>query len=188
MSDMNTEIAACREVQAKLDFYVDNELITEMNHDVREHLEQCATCARDAEVRRELRARLQTTVRQSPVPGDLERRIRERIRESLRPSGAPWRMMAIAAAVLACVGSWLMYERGGFAAAASPRLAAILRVGFGDHLHCAVIRQRNNPGAASTSCLWRSSPSSRWSRAAFPPRCGWQSRTSATSKAAGLSI
>src|SRR5690242_3967506 len=132
MKDTNTDVRVCRDVQARLDFYIDNELLTETNHEVRDHFEQCAACARDAEARRELRLKLQTTVRQSAVPADLERRVRERIRETSRPASAPWRLMAIAAAVLACVGSWLTYERGGFALTPSPRLAAILRVGFGD--------------------------------------------------------
>jgi len=145
MREMNMDVRACRDVRAKLDFYIDNELLTETNHEVREHFDECAACAREADARRGLRTKLQESVRRSAVPADLERSVRERIRESARPAGAPWRMMAIAAAVLACVGSWLISGRRGFAVATSPRLAAILRVGFGDHLHCAVIRQRNNP-------------------------------------------
>jgi anti-sigma factor (TIGR02949 family) len=146
MKDTNTEVRACQDVQARLDFYIDNELQTETNLAVSEHFERCGACAREADDRRELRMKLQATVRQAAVPTDLERRVRERIRESSRPQSAPWRLMAIAAAVLACVGSWVTYQRGGFAIANSPQLAAILHVGFGDHLHCAVIRQRNNPG------------------------------------------
>ncbi len=145
MKEMNMDVRACRDVQSKLDFYIDNELLTETNHEVREHFKVCAACAGDADARRELRAKLQESVRQSAVPADLDRRVRERIREAARPAGAPWRLMAIAAAVLVCVGSWLISQRG-FPVPTSPRLAAILRIGFGDHLHCAVIRQRNNPG------------------------------------------
>jgi len=144
MRDTKTEVRACRDVQAKLDFYIDNELQIETNHEVSDHFDRCAACARDADDRRELRMKLQLSVRQSPVPTDLERRVRERIRASSRQN-APWRLMAIAAAVIACVGSWVTYQRGGFATVSSPQLAAILRIGFGDHLHCAVIRQRNNP-------------------------------------------
>src|SRR4051812_44588681 len=135
MKDTTTDPRACEDVQAKLDFYIDNELQTETNLDVSDHFERCATCAREAEGRRELRMKLRETVRQTAVPTDLERRVRERIRQTARPQGAPWRVMAIAAAVLACVGSWLTYERGGFAITTSPQLTAILRAGFGDHLH-----------------------------------------------------
>ena len=81
MNDTKPDDRVCRDVQERLDFYIDNELLTETNHEMRGHFEECVTCARDAEARRELRLKLQTTVRQSAVPEDLERRIRERIRQ-----------------------------------------------------------------------------------------------------------
>lgn len=139
---MTTRIdeGACRRVQAKLDAYLDNELLTETNLELLRHVESCAACAGEAAARRVLRARLQIAVRQISTPAGLETRLRASLHKSDRPNRAPW-LMAIAAAILACVATWGFFSAGSLPAG----VVAALRVGLDDHVHCAVIRQRNNP-------------------------------------------
>ena len=62
--------------------------------------------------------------------------------------------MAIAAALTVCFGSWVAYQLGAqrlstatqesYISTVSRQVAAIMRVGLGDHLQCAVILQRGN--------------------------------------------
>jgi hypothetical protein len=59
--------------------------------------------------------------------------------------------MAIAATLAVCFGSWVAYQLGAlrlttasqesYVAAISNQVASIIRVGLGDHLHCAWLRQ-----------------------------------------------
>jgi anti-sigma factor RsiW len=131
---------ACRTVQAKLDSYIDNELLTETNLELSQHLEGCAACAADAAMRRAVRNRLQHAVRQAPLPSDLEDRVRARLRESRNSGRTPW-LMAIAAAILVCAVPWAALQYSPL----PPQVLAVMRVGLNDHVHCAVIRQRSNP-------------------------------------------
>lgn len=138
MTVTNFDGWACRQARTRLDSYLDSELLVETNLEMEQHFARCPDCARESETRRELRARVRSAARQTPVPAGLEALVRDRIRAE-RPSRTRWNLMAIAAAVLACFAGWVGYQRAGFAV--PPQLAAILRIGEGDHLHCAVIRQ-----------------------------------------------
>jgi anti-sigma factor (TIGR02949 family) len=129
MTNLTFDELACRSTQAKLDAYVDDELLVETNLEIARHFERCQNCAKEATARREVRARVKTAVRLAPVPVGLEARVRERLRHSGRDRGTPWSLMAIAAVIVLCFGSWFTYEQ------------SMLRIGVGDHLHCAVIRQ-----------------------------------------------
>jgi anti-sigma factor RsiW len=129
----------CRSTQAKLDSYIDNELLVETNLQMTRHFEQCAACAQEADARRALRGRVKAAAKQTPVPAGLDDLVRQRLRGSARPKPTQWRMMAIAAVILVSVGSWLGYERLG--TPASARLMALLGIGEGNHVHCAVGRQ-----------------------------------------------
>jgi hypothetical protein len=60
--------------------------------------------------------------------------------------------MSIAATLAVCFGSWVAYQFGAlrlatksqesYVAAISSQVASIIRIGLGDHLHCAFLRQR----------------------------------------------
>ena len=129
MTNLTFDEWACRNTQAKLDAYIDDELLVETNLEMGRHFERCEACTREAATRREVRARVKAAVRLSPIPDGLEVRLRERLRSSARARTVPWNFMAIAAAIILCFGSWFTYER------------SILSVGAGNHLHCAVVRQ-----------------------------------------------
>ncbi|MEO8370594.1 MAG: zf-HC2 domain-containing protein [Candidatus Solibacter sp.] len=129
MTKLSFDEWACRDTQAKLDAYIDGELLVETNLELGRHFERCETCAREAAVRREVCARVRVAVRLTPVPDGLESRLRSRLRNSGGEQRIPWRLMAIAALIVLSFGSWFTYER------------SMLRIGARNHLHCAVIRQ-----------------------------------------------
>lgn len=144
--------SACQKVLARLDSYIDNELLTESNLEVLTHFQGCPACTRESQVRRAVRARLQAALREVRVPQGLEDRLRERLREARQPRPKKFHFMAIAATLAICVGSWITYHQStvlsttasqeSYVAAISGQVAAIIRIGLEDHLHCAVIRQR----------------------------------------------
>jgi anti-sigma factor (TIGR02949 family) len=76
---------ACQQFRAKLDSYIDSELLTESNLAMMEHCGRCTPCSQQAEERRNVRKRLQNAVRDVKVPPGLEGRIRDRLRETTRP-------------------------------------------------------------------------------------------------------
>jgi hypothetical protein len=68
------------------------------------------------------------------------------------PRPKKFQLMAIAATLAVCFGSWVAYQLGAlrlttasqesYVAAISGQVTSIIRVGLGDHLHCALLRQR----------------------------------------------
>jgi len=143
---------ACQKVLARLDSYIDNELLTESSLELMEHFRRCTACTRESQERRNVRARLQTAVREVKVPPGLEDRVRDRLRQTREPRPKRFHLMAIAATLAVCFGSWVAYQLGAlrlttasqesYVAAISGQVASIIRVGLGDHLHCALLRQR----------------------------------------------
>jgi hypothetical protein len=119
---------ACRNMRAKLDSYIDDELLVETNLEMARHFQNCGACAQETAARRELRGRLRAAARAVPAPIGLDERVRAHLRREGR-SKIPWSLMAIAAVVVLCFGSWFTYE------------GRLLRAGVDDHIHCAVLRQ-----------------------------------------------
>lgn len=129
----------------------------ETNHEVLRHLENCAACSAELDMRTNLRARLKSAVQSESVPADLHVKIRERIRNqgSTTPTTAEWTRwaVAIAAVLLVCVGTWVAYprriapelaDRGDqdtFIQKVSQTISGVLKVGLRDHIHCAVFRK-----------------------------------------------
>lgn len=144
----------CKEVLARLDSYIDDELLIESNLDLMEHFQRCKACTEEENERRKLRTRLQAAVREVRVPQAFERRVQDRLRQARQPQPRRLHLMAIAATLAVCFGSWVAYQLGtlrlttaaqeSYLATISSQVATIIRVGLADHLHCAVIRQRAN--------------------------------------------
>jgi anti-sigma factor (TIGR02949 family) len=143
---------ACQKVLARLDSYIDNELLTESSLELMEHFHRCTACTRESQERRNVRARLKTAVREVRVPQGLEDRVRDRLRQTREPRPKRFLLMSIAATLTVCFGSWVAYQlsalrlttasQESYVAAISGQVASIIRVGLGDHLHCALLRQR----------------------------------------------
>ena len=122
---------ACQKFRAKLDSYIDNELLTEGNLEMIEHFRNCTSCTQEAQDRRGVRRRLRDAVREVPVPAGLEQRVRDRLRQPRQLQPKKLFLMAIAAALVLCFGVFRYRDSGG----------QLLRVALDDHLHCAVIHQ-----------------------------------------------
>jgi len=129
MTQTGFEEQACQKFRARLDSYIDSELLTESNLEMIEHFRRCKSCTQEAEERRNTRLRLQKAVRDIPVPAELEQRIRDRLRQPKQPQPKKLFLMAIAAALALCFGVIRSRDSGG----------ELLRMAFDDHLHCAVI-------------------------------------------------
>ena len=153
---------ACEKTRKYLDSYISNELLVETNHEVLRHLENCPACTAELDARTQLRTRLKSAVNAQCVPPELQVRVRENIRSSHSSSwfaagwfSAGWPRWAIvtAASVLICAEVWLNYSRVKMPALAdrpgqnvyiqkvSATLAAVLKVGLGDHIHCSIFRK-----------------------------------------------
>jgi hypothetical protein len=126
---------ACQKFRAKLDSYIDNELLTEGSLEMIEHFKHCTACTKEAQDRRGVSRRLRDAVREGPVPAGLERRIRDRLRQPKKPKAKKLFLMAIAAALVLCFGVLRLNYSSG----------RLLRVALDDHLHCAVMHHAIPP-------------------------------------------
>jgi anti-sigma factor (TIGR02949 family) len=143
---------ACQKALARLDSYIDDELLTESNLELHDHFQRCPSCTQEEEARRAVRTRLRTAVREVAIPAGLEGRVRERLRQQRQSQPGRVNFMALAATLAVCCGSWIAYQLGTLRltnaaqesdfALISNQAAGILRVGLGDHLHCSVLRKR----------------------------------------------
>ena len=57
MTHVRSDEQACQKFRAKLDSYIDNELLTEGNLEMIEHFRRCTSCTQEAQDRRNLRRR-----------------------------------------------------------------------------------------------------------------------------------
>jgi len=104
---------ACQKILARLDSFLDHELVAENNQELIDHLQKCPPCAAEAEGRRNVRWRLQSAIREVPVPEGLESRVRRRLRQAIQPPVRFLNVMAVAAAMTVCFGSWVAYHVPG---------------------------------------------------------------------------
>lgn len=104
----------------------------------------------DAETSR-LRERLKQAVRSEAAPPFLEARIRNTVRAERPVVSWTRRLVPAGAAALLFLGGAIAYQLGhlrlttssqeSYIASVSNRVAALMRVGLGDHIHCAVFRK-----------------------------------------------
>jgi len=152
----------CEKALRYLDAYISNELTVETNHEVLRHLEGCPGCSAELDTRTRLRSRLKTAVKAQSVPPELQVRVREQIRngrsgswlslEWLKTGGWRW-AGAIAAGLVVAAGLWVNYSaermpaladrpaQNAYITRVSANLAAVLKVGLGDHIHCSIFRK-----------------------------------------------
>ena len=95
--------------------------------------------------------RLRMAVRSVSAPPGLETRIRSSIREQRRQGAWGRYFLPVAAALLVSLGGTIAYQLGhlrvttksqeSYIASISSRVAGVMRVGLGDHVHCTVFRK-----------------------------------------------
>lgn len=98
-----------------------------------------------------MRERLQSAMRSTPVPPDLERKVRAAIRAGQRPGFAYARWALAASLAVVSLSGLLAYQYGYFSLtrgsqdayidSVAGRVGAVMRPGLRDHIHCAVFRQ-----------------------------------------------
>lgn len=153
MKPISFEQERCKRVLNLLDSYLSNELLVETNHEVVKHLEECRTCAEAAQSRMRVKSLLQRAVASETPPADLKARIQDRLRSvSTTPQTATaWRAWPLAAAAAlalalggyALVRNWAegdssIRDQAALSQAVSDEALAILKIGLGDHVRCAL--------------------------------------------------
>lgn len=143
---------SCEQIAALLDSYLDNELI-DGAPGVASHLVGCEPCSREMETRRAIRGRLRSAVRSENASPQLQAAIRQSIRKNHAPA-AYRAYLAVAAALIVCLSGAIAYQFGylrftrasqdSYVSAISAPIPRLMRVGLGDHVHCAVYKAFSN--------------------------------------------
>ena len=157
MSRIQFGEGGCEKTRKLLDAYVSNELLVETSQDVVRHLDGCPACTAEVEARTQLRTRLRSAVKSQSVPPDLQVRIRQQIhaKESTSWFALGWMRWVGAAAACLVVSAGLLLNRPyekmpdvadrpaqtTYIQKVSSSIAAVLKVGLGDHIHCSVFRK-----------------------------------------------
>jgi anti-sigma factor (TIGR02949 family) len=155
VTDFN--ISTCEAIQKQLDSYFDPEAPSSAREDITRHLAACPRCAEFTEARRRAKELLQGAVRRQVTPPHLEAKIRRRLREPERRGFSVWHWAPAAGLVAAMLLLFLSGPLGWrgqndpqemdraaqeqYIESLSARVVAIMRVGLGDHLHCAHFRK-----------------------------------------------
>jgi hypothetical protein len=152
MKVVNFNDRGCERYRRYFDAYLDNELLVETNHDVLQHLNSCAECARILEGRARTKQLVRDAVTKEQAPPELAAALRSRLRTE-RPiffavNTVRWMMAAAAVLLLAIVGVGSLNRieqfRGddGVFPTLTARVQELFRVGFIDHVHCSILSQR----------------------------------------------
>ena len=142
----------CQDFRELIDSYLSDELLTETNHDVLRHLEECANCRREIEVRRDLLLRLRSAVKNSPqfqIRDEFSRNLRARLKQSSAPKNIFWSKpsswMAVAAVFILTLGLGFWFLQNGNPASSevartneNQQSIFLEKVALGDHQNCAV--------------------------------------------------
>lgn len=134
----------CARVLSELEHTVD------LSPESMDHTQGCARCAQELTLRRELRDRLKAAARNIETPPFLEARIRANLQQTEPQKIWQMRWAAIAATVVVCLAGTVAYKTGhipwasgaqeSYIASVSSHVATLMRMGLGDHIHCAVLR------------------------------------------------
>jgi hypothetical protein len=132
----------CRDVREIADSFLCDELLTETNHEILQHLDTCASCRADIDARRALRRALHGAFDRAPDlqprPEFMER-LHGELRDAAAHSGRSWlfsrRWLAIAAGLVLAAGLAGAVVKTRWAPTPSDALA---QDAIGDHRNCAL--------------------------------------------------
>lgn len=152
----------CRDFREMIDSYLSDELLTETNHDVLRHMEDCASCRSVIEARREVRSRLKSAVINSPqyqigknFTHNLQTQLKHEALQNQQTNSGSWLgfgSWAVVAAGLILVftfGFILFNTQGIFNSSevaesnySTSELPQnhLVNIAFGDHEYCAIQR------------------------------------------------
>ncbi|HKA17063.1 MAG TPA: zf-HC2 domain-containing protein [Blastocatellia bacterium] len=153
MKIVKFENGECKRVRSYLDSYLSNELMVETNLEVLKHLENCADCSRELDDRERIKTQLKRAVLNVQAPAALQDRIRSDIRRPRRLNfnlTQSW-ILAAAAVIVLAVGLGIFFRPGGGSGGSNAKplsviaevapndvAGQILKVGFDDHVFCAI--------------------------------------------------
>jgi hypothetical protein len=131
----------CRDLREVADSFLGEELLTETNHEILRHLENCPTCRTEIDARRRLRSAVRVAFNRAPElrpAGEFADRLRAQLREASADGREPWKVS----------GQWLAIAVGLVLAAAVTAGALLNRLptadaalawdAVGDHRNCAL--------------------------------------------------
>ncbi len=149
----------CRDFREIIDSYLSDELLTETNHGILRHLEDCPECRDEIEARRAVRNRLRSAIRNESqylidekFTGDLSANLRSsltkpRLKRSFYSKNRSWMAVAASLLVVVSIGFVFLGQSGDVPmrdvvekSISIPNLPAahIVNIALGDHEYCAV--------------------------------------------------
>lgn len=152
----------CRDFREFIDSYLSDELLTETNHDIIRHVEECPECRAEIEARRHVRARLRSAMRSAPdfqISGRFDNHLRASLKNESGVEkrsrwsfgfGRSWVAVAAAAGLVVAVTFGVLYYgrtdgSGIEIASAGPAIpvsalpaSSLVNLAAEDHDHCAV--------------------------------------------------
>jgi hypothetical protein len=156
MNETRSGNRMCERALRELDSHFGEEPLSAIP-EVLEHFRQCPACSKELEDRTLMRDRLRTAARSVSAPPRLQAKIRSSIRESGHKTAWGRYFLPVAATLLVSLGGVVAYELGhlrlttgsqeSYIGSISGRVANVMKVGLGDHVHCTVFRKfpRNPP-------------------------------------------
>jgi hypothetical protein len=130
----------CRDFRDVADSFLSDELLTETNHEILQHLDTCPPCRAEVGVRRQLRESLRAAFERAPdlqPRSDFSERLREHLRAAAadarqdRPLSRRWLILAAGVVLAAGLGGAVFMTR-------STEVDALARDAIGDHWNCAL--------------------------------------------------
>jgi len=165
VSMINFGSRQCEQIRGQLDAYLSNELLVETSGEVARHLEGCVACSRELESLMRVREALRKAVEKKLPPAHLGAAVRARLRNtqparfSFLQAPPPWAIALASLAFVVLAGGvgyqWLELRSG------RQMVAAVLKLGVSDHLHCA-INGHNYPEVANPPDKLRKKLGSRY--------------------------
>jgi len=142
----------CKRIRSYLDSYLNNELLVETNHELLTHLERCGACSQSLEDRARLKAQLKHAVMQDYAPAALREHIINDLRRRRGFSFNGVLLAVAAAAAVLVIAAVTFYSWGPSKSQLSlqaevesgDKTGQILKIGFDDHVFCAIDHQLAN--------------------------------------------
>jgi hypothetical protein len=131
----------CRDFRDVADSFLSDELLTETNHEILQHLDECPSCRAEIALRRELRDSLRAAFHRAPdsqPPSDFAERLRQQMRvaaagtERDRSFSRRWLVFAAGVVLTAGISAAVFLTRS------TVPIDAVARDAIGDHWSCAL--------------------------------------------------
>jgi hypothetical protein len=152
MKVINLEDGYCNRIRPYLDSYLNNELLVETNHEVLKHIEACAACSQSLEDRVRIKSQLKRAVMQDHAPVALRERISSdmRGRRGFKFNSFSFVLAAAAAMLVIMLTTFFTLNSRTKPLSLQAHVATndfegqVLKIGFEDHVFCAIDHQLAN--------------------------------------------